>query len=67
MEKKVKQRSNSATFWLNILFLFVAFAFIKGAVMKQEGYNWVLEMLRGNMKTVHQYPNLTIAQRSEIK
>jgi len=67
MEKNIRQRGNNATFWLNILFLFVAFAFIKGAVMKQEGYHWVIEMLSGNMKMVHQYSNLTIAQRSEIK
>ena len=67
MANHKKQKNNYTTFWLNLVFLLLAFAFVKGSVLNQQGYSWVYGMLKGNMKTIKQYPNLTLPQRSEVK
>jgi hypothetical protein len=37
-------------------------------IEKQAGYNWVYNgLLKGNMKTITQYPNLTVDQKNEMK
>jgi hypothetical protein len=65
--QKKQSGSVSTTIGLNVLFLLLSFVFIKGLVMKQEGYGWALNMLKGNMETIRQYPDLTVDERNSIK
>lgn len=65
-----KSSFNNYGIWLvkNIFFLAIAFLLVKYTFSNQPAYNWVYNgLLKGNMETIKQYPQITFEQKMQIK
>jgi hypothetical protein len=51
----------------NIVYLGIAIFLAVRILSKQPGYRWVYTMLKSNMETIRQYPDLTFEQKMHIK
>ncbi|MDR1880392.1 MAG: hypothetical protein LBQ78_05615 [Tannerellaceae bacterium] len=69
-KRVVEKRKTTLGLWLlrNLAVAAVAGWMTFLCIEKQAGYHWVYNgLLKGNMKTIIQYPNLTVDQKNEIK